>query len=83
MLHDDVIVTHDYGEYVQKSVSLYPRGGVLLRQAVTCLSPMSKTFTIHITIKGQNVIPQNISSKPNTYQIKPMENTLPKSNYTK
>ena len=72
--------TSDHGEYSQKVVFLCPRRGVLLCQAVTDLSPMSNTFYDTYTIEGQNVISQNISSKPNTQQIKPMENIWPNAN---
>ena len=55
--------------------------GVLLCQAVTGLDQPNVQYlyqTYRSTTEGQNVLPRNISSKPNkcTYQIKPMANTF-------
>ena len=59
MLHDYVIVTHMIMENMHnKAVSPYPRGGVLLCQLVTGLSPKSNAFTIHIPSKVNMLCPK-------------------------
>ena len=73
MFHDDVIVTHLIMENMHKKQCPYIRGRGSAMPGSHKSQPNVQYIYDTYTIKGQNVIPQNISCKPNTYQLKPME----------
>ena len=74
MLHDDVIVTHIMENMHKISVPISEVRSSAMPGSHRYQPNVQNLYNTY-TIEGQNVISQNISSKPNTYQIKPMENT--------
>ena len=80
MFHDGLIVTHLIMENMHKKQCPYIRGRGSAMPGNHMSQPNVQYLYDPYTIEGHNVIPHNISRKPNTYQLKTMENTWPKCN---